>query len=165
MKTTFKNLIMLSTLAAAVLGTHKGMERLAMPLAEGESRTYQIVYALGSRDFGEDATITLDGERLTISQGDCSFGGNIVGQYDKFEFAFEQGTFSRSSSLCTDRLGDVQTMISDLYDIKEGYVMRSKVFYSEWLVIGWNSATEGKVDLLIGQKVIPNEHSLNPESS
>ena len=164
MKTFTKQLIMLSIFALTTMSSHTGLERLSMPLEETDSRSYQIVYALENRDFGEDATMELRGDRLSISQGDCSFGGQIQGDYDKLEFAFVQGTFSRSVNMCTGAIGDVQLMISDLYEMKGGYVMRSKMFQSEWLVVGWNSASEGKVDLLIGQKVIPNEHSLNPES-
>ena len=67
-------------------------------------------------------------------------------------------------SICSGALGDVQLMIQDLFDTSRGYIWRSLVFNSEWLVLGWNSATEGKVDLLVGQKVIPNEHALKPEA-
>ena len=165
MKTSIKQIIMLSLLAFSAMSSHTGLERLVLPLEDGDSRSYQIVYALENRDFGDDATIELNGNQLTISQGNCRFGGEVSGDYDKLEFAFVEGTFSRSFEFCSGAIGDVQMMISDLYDMKGGYLMRSKMWSSEWLVIGWNSASEGKVDLLIGQKLIPNEHSLNPESA
>ena len=155
---------MLSILALTTMTSHSGLERLVMPLEEGDSRSYQVVYALENRDFGEEVTMELSGNHFSVSDGDCTFGGEVHGDYDKLEFAFVQGTFSRSVNMCTGVVGDVQLMISDLYEMKGGYVMRSKMFQSEWLVIGWNSASEGKVDLLIGQRAIPNEHSLNPES-
>ena len=91
-----------------------------------------------------------------MSDGDCSFGGRLVGDFAKHEVAFEQDHFNRSLSMCSGALGDVQLMIQDLFDMKKGYLWRAKVFSSEWLVLGWNSPTEGKVDLLVGQNVIPS---------
>ena len=164
MKTT-QQIILISILAFTTLAaSHKGIDRLELPLPAGESRTYRIVQALESRDVGEGATLTLESNRVTVTQGDCSFGGEFVGDSERLEFAFSEGSFNKSMSICSGALGDVQLMIQDLFDTSRGYIWRSLVFNSEWLVLGWNSATEGKVDLLVGQKVIPNEHALKPEA-
>ena len=156
MKTSTQQIILISLFALSTIASHTGIETLDLPLAEGESRTYKIVQALKSRDLSQDAQITFEGDRITVSDGECSFGGQIVGEFGKHEFAFAQDQFNKSLSMCSGALGDVQLMIQDLFDMKKGYMWRAKVFSSEWLVIGWNSATEGKVDLLVGQNVIPS---------
>ena len=162
-KMTITKLVLTSFLAMVLVASHGSLERLALPLAPGDSRTYAVVQAVKSRESIEGATITLENDKMTITQGECSFGGEFDFDNNTLKFAFREGTYFRSFGMCHGAIGDVQMMVNRLFDLNNGYFLRAKVFSSEWFVLGWNSAEEGQVDLLVGQKVIPNEHSLNPE--
>ena len=138
------------------------LEKLSFPLEEGDSRTYNVVHAIESRSV-EGATITVEHNKITVAQGECNFGGEFT--YDKttMGFAWVDGSFFRSFGLCSGPINDVLMMVSDLIDLKKGYVIRNKVFNSEWFTLGWNAEGNSEVDLLVGQKVLPNPHSLNPQ--
>ena len=159
---TFIKIAMTMTLILSTLASEERPERLSLPLDEGDSRTYQIVHAVESRSV-EGASLTLEHNKVTITQGECSFGGQFQYDSSNMGFAWVEGSFFRNFGICKGPIEDVLMMVSDMIDLSKGYALRQKAFNSEWFVLGWNAEGDKEVDLLVGQKVLPNAHALNPE--
>ena len=159
---TFTKIALTLTFVLSTFAEHAKPERLAMPLADGESHTYDIMQALESRET-EGATLELTHNKITITQGECSFGGEYVYDSHTMGISFVEGTFFRNFGLCNSPVVDVLMMISDLTDSKKGYAIREKVFNADWFLFGWNAASENQVDLLVARRQLGNPHALNPE--
>ena len=156
---TFTKIALTLTFVLSTFAEHAKPERLAMPLEDGESHTYDIMQALGSRET-EGATLELTHNKITISHGECSFGGEYVYDKNNMAISFVPGTFFNNFSMCKSPIVDVQMMIQDLEDSSKGYAIREKIFNADWFLFGWNAPSENEVDLLVARRQLGNPHSL-----
>ena len=121
---------------------------------------FDVVSLYGANQEKGLGSMSLSNSEVNISSGVCSFGGVYSVDNANLKFAFSDAR--RSAFTCEGLYFDLEAKMGGLVDSSKGYGLKLDVFNSDWVVLGVDNESSQKIDMIVGQKLRVNPHSLNP---